>query len=77
MQSAAVGGASRKETSGVSGTILEVTPSGEAVWEYICRATEPMPSGLGIAPGRSPVFRAYRYGVDYAGLAGKDLRPGG
>jgi hypothetical protein len=26
--------------------------------------------------GRNPVFRAYRYGVDYAGLAGKDLKPG-
>ena len=27
-------------------------------------------------PGGSAVFRAYRYGPDYAGLAGKDLKPG-
>ena len=28
------------------------------------------------APGKNTVFRAYRYGTDYAGLAGKDLKPG-
>ncbi len=27
-------------------------------------------------PGGSGVFRAYRYGPDYPGLAGKDLKPG-
>ena len=27
-------------------------------------------------PGGSGVFRAYRYGPDYAGLAGRDLKPG-
>ena len=27
-------------------------------------------------PGGSAVFRAYRYGPDYPGLAGKDLKPG-
>ena len=28
-------------------------------------------------PGRgTPIFRAYRYGSDYPGLAGKDLAPG-
>jgi hypothetical protein len=35
------------------------------------------PGGFGGPPGGNPVFRAYRYGMDYAGLAGKDLRPGG
>ncbi len=30
----------------------------------------------GSSPGRNSVFRAYRYGADYAGLAGKDLKPG-
>jgi hypothetical protein len=43
------------------------------------------PPGLGRgAPGgdtagrtlKNPVFRAHRYGADYAGLAGKDLKPG-
>lgn len=28
-------------------------------------------------PSRNPVFRAYRYGIDYPGLAGKDLSPKG
>jgi hypothetical protein len=28
------------------------------------------------APGGGGVFRAYRYGPDYAGLSGKELRPG-
>jgi hypothetical protein len=27
-------------------------------------------------PGGGSVFRAYRYSPDYAGLAGKDLKPG-
>jgi len=29
-----------------------------------------------VPPGGSSLFRAYRYGVDYPGLAGKDLKPG-
>jgi hypothetical protein len=33
------------------------------------------PGGFG-PPGGSSIFRAYRYGVDYPGLAGKDLKPG-
>ena len=31
---------------------------------------------FGGPPGGGGVFRAYRYGPDYAGLAGKDLKPG-
>lgn len=27
-------------------------------------------------PGGTPVFRAYRYGTEYPGVAGKDLKPG-
>jgi hypothetical protein len=35
------------------------------------------PGGPGGAPpGENPVFRAYRYGPDFPGLAGKDLKPG-
>jgi hypothetical protein len=33
------------------------------------------PGGFG-PPGGSPLFRAYRYGTDYPGLAGKELKPG-
>lgn len=32
--------------------------------------------GFGGVPGSAGVFRAYRYGVDFAGLQGKDLTPG-
>jgi hypothetical protein len=32
-------------------------------------------AGLSVPRGRNPVFRAHRYGVDYPGLAGKDLKP--
>jgi hypothetical protein len=32
--------------------------------------------GFGGPGGGQPVFRAYRYGPDYPGLAGKDLTPG-
>jgi hypothetical protein len=31
---------------------------------------------FGAPPGMNPVFRAHRYGPDYAGLAGKNLTPG-
>ena len=37
------------------------------------------PPGVGdfpAPPGMNPLFRALRYGADYAGLAGKDLTPG-
>jgi hypothetical protein len=34
------------------------------------------PPPFGGPPGGSGVFRAYRYGPDYPGLAGKDLKPG-
>jgi hypothetical protein len=33
------------------------------------------PGGFG-GTGGSAIFRAYRYGTDYPGLAGKDLTPG-
>jgi hypothetical protein len=71
--------------SGSNGTLLEVTPEKELVWKYI------NPTKGGYGPPRSQqggsdgqfgpagggsLFRAYRYGRDYAGLAGKDLTPG-
>jgi hypothetical protein len=34
------------------------------------------PGGFGGGFGGSPIFRAYRYGRDYPGLAGRDLTPG-
>jgi hypothetical protein len=34
------------------------------------------PPGFGGPAGGQPVFRAYRYALDYPGLVGKDLTPG-
>jgi hypothetical protein len=63
--------------NGLTGTIFEVTMNNEAVWKYVYAdhvRSRRKDSG---PPGSNPVFRAYRYGSDYAGLAGRDLRPGG
>ena len=67
--------------SGATGHFFEVTPDGEVVWEYI----NPVNRFSGaVAPIQKDsddivfaVFRAYRYGPDYPGLAGKDLTPKG
>jgi len=71
--------------SGSNGTLMEVTPEKAVVWKYI------NPTRGGYGPPRSrqgdrdgqfgPVgggslFRAYRYGRGYAGLAGKNVTPG-
>ncbi|MEW5804684.1 MAG: aryl-sulfate sulfotransferase [bacterium] len=45
---------------GAVGRICEVTKDREIVWEYI-------------NPERKAIFRAYRYGPDFPGFAGKDL----
>jgi hypothetical protein len=61
---------------GVHGTIFEVTLNKEVVWSYTYTGTvRSGRGGFAGPPGRNPVFRAYRYGADYAGLAGKDLKP--
>ncbi len=61
---------------GMTGTIFEVTVDRQAVWEYTVPATIGLKTGkLGLGVRKSGVFRAYRYGERYAGLAGKDLRP--
>lgn len=51
------------------GRIFEVTPSKETVWEYVCPFWDKHPI-LGFT---NLMFRAYRYGPDYAGLKGKGL----
>jgi hypothetical protein len=71
--------------SGSNGTLLEVTPEKEVVWKYInptrggygpSRLLQGGPDGQFGPAGGGSMFRAYRYGPDYAGLAGKDLTPG-
>ena len=63
-----------------SGHLFEVTPEGDIVWEYV------NPHGsAGIIEylndvehgNANAVFRAYRYGLEYPGLQGKDLTPMG
>jgi hypothetical protein len=71
--------------SGMSGTLFEVTPEKEIVWQYRCpvrRETDPG-TGTGTGgitdfgpPDGSSLFRALRYGRDDPILAGKDLTPG-
>ncbi|MBW1913789.1 MAG: aryl-sulfate sulfotransferase [Deltaproteobacteria bacterium] len=51
-------------SSSRTGTIYEVTPEREIVWEYIIPAMM-----------NNVYFKAYRYGPDYPGLAGRDLTP--
>ena len=69
-------------TSGVPGTIFEVTPDGETVWKYVnpIKAAGPLTQGDPIQTGgflsTNGVFRAVRYAPDYPGLAGRDLTPG-
>jgi hypothetical protein len=66
--------------SGSHGHMFEVTNEGEVVWEYI----NPVTTGgnkswfddLGFQSNNS-VFKAHRYGPDYPGLNGKDLKPRG
>ena len=59
------------------GEFFELNQADEVVWKYI----NPV-AGDGIIPQNSTeidnnqVFRCYRYGTDYPGLAGKDLTPG-
>ena len=55
---------------GSSGRLFEITRSKEVVWEWInpfvnMRRGEPSVS----------IYRAYRYGPDFPGLAGRDLDP--
>ncbi len=54
-------------TAGVPGRVLEVTPDGEVVWEFL----NPVPPDA-----RQWLFRVRKYPADHPGLAGKDLTPG-
>ncbi len=60
-------------TEGAPGRIIEVTPTGEIVWEFCNPHRIPgAPEGSG---GPNSVFRAHRYGYDHPALAGKFLAP--
>lgn len=70
--------------AGVIGTLFEITPAGETVWQYV----NPMVRGGILAQGELPgkdlrghlfnaVFKVHRYGLDYPAFAGRDLTPKG
>lgn len=71
--------------SGTIGRFLEVTPSKEIVWEYICPVQQTGPITQGQLPDAdaaregetmNSVFRVYKYPVDYAAFVGRDLTAG-
>lgn len=58
---------------GPRGRIFEVTNEKEIVWEYVSPFYNE--SLIDVTGFTNPIFRAYRYGKDYPGLAGKKLDP--
>lgn len=64
-------------TESMQGRIFEVTHEGEMVWEYVVPFyawfEDP---GYYYGEWLNALFRAHRYGADYAGLRGRDLDPG-
>ncbi len=72
--------------SGTHGKFIEVTLSGETVWEYVNPVVLNGPLGkMDVIPSdparagefMNACFRVLRYPLDYIGFAGKDLTPGG
>ena len=60
---------------GASGHLFEVTLAGELVWDYINPEGNAGVFPQGTTPQQNAVFRAYRYGEAYPGLADKELVP--
>lgn len=68
---------------GTSGRFFEVTPDGRRVWEYVNPVANVGPMAQyelsSLDPKGHPenaVFKTHWYPADFAGFAGKDLRPG-
>jgi hypothetical protein len=62
--------------SDTDGHFFEVTSDGQVVWDYINPVTREygiLNIEQDVLPMTNQVFRAYRYGTDYAGLTGKTL----
>ena len=71
-------------TEGFHGRLIEVSPAGETVWEFVNPITPnglirqgdpPNPEGIG-GRDRNRLFRVHKYPLDYPGFAGKDMTPG-
>ena len=63
--------------SGLWGDFFEVNSTGEIVWRYVKPIGALGPITQGDTPIGNSAFRCTRYGVDYPGLADKDLTPTG
>jgi hypothetical protein len=81
--SAGLGGAQRQPNGntlvcgGVTGRALEVDAvSEDVIWEYINPVGTSGPVEQGETPNGNRFFRFVRYPPDFAGFAGKNLRPG-
>ena len=70
---------------GTLGIFFEITSAGETVWKYINPVDQsgPVTQGSEIpgdtthpGEGMNSVFRVYRYAVNYAAFAGRDMVPG-
>lgn len=62
-------------TPGQEGRIIEVSPDGRVVWEYVL----PLHGQYRVQQGGTPdssIFRVERYAADFAGLQGRILSPG-
>jgi hypothetical protein len=77
-----VGGAQRLPNgntlicSGWQGFSFEVGPSGQLVWLYTDPVNGLVSAQQGQPTSNNQLFRMTRYAANYAGLAGKNLRPG-
>lgn len=67
--------------AGVHGTLFEVTPEGETVWEYVNPVTghilkqgEPVPLDHRYH-AQNAVFKIHRYPVDYPAFKGRNMKP--
>ena len=63
--------------AGSNGTLFEITPNKEIVWEYLI----PLNGDFAFSQGQNhngngDTFRAYKFSVDFPGFDGKDLTPG-
>jgi hypothetical protein len=62
--------------SGTQGHLFEVTSAGEVVWEYQWPGLAGSRAQTTVTDNQlNNMFRHYRYGVNFPGLAGRDLTP--
>ena len=62
--------------AGSPGTIFEIDPQRNTVWEYIIPLNGDFAVTQGQNANNNANFRAYKYSADYPGFEGKDLTPG-